>query len=365
MSITPVNIGSAPNDGTGQTLRSGGQVINANFAELDTRTAAAQAKANQGVADAAAARTVADAAVPGSAVGSSVAQLVNGVVPASQLPSFVDDVLEFPTLANFPATGETGKIYIAVNDGDSPTNPTRQYRWSGSAFVLIPSSPGSTDQVPEGSTNQYFTAARVRSTTLAGLGALVNAAIVAGDTVLQALAKLQGQLNTKLGKSEVAADSDKLGGQPATFYTAEFVGATASTVGIKGLVPAPIAGDQLKFLRADGTYQIPIGPADVVINSNGTAVKFPDGTMIAWKEGELLTATLQYGSLYSSDQQALTFPVAFWSRPTLFATTADREGTPGFAFVGGLTTVIAYIGFYSPVAGSKAKPSYVAFGRWK
>ncbi|WP_227496873.1 pyocin knob domain-containing protein [Pseudomonas fluorescens] len=46
MSITPLNIGSAPNDGNGQDLRSGGQVINDNFAELDTRTNAAQAKAD-------------------------------------------------------------------------------------------------------------------------------------------------------------------------------------------------------------------------------------------------------------------------------------------------------------------------------
>jgi hypothetical protein len=40
-----------------------------------------------------------------------------GTVPASQLPSYVDDVLEFPTLANFPATGETGKIYADLSNG--------------------------------------------------------------------------------------------------------------------------------------------------------------------------------------------------------------------------------------------------------
>lgn len=261
MSIDPINIGGAPNDGNGQNLRSGGQIINDNFAELDTRTAAAQARADQGVSDAAAARdaaaeakAIADAAVPATALGDSVPQLINGVVPASQLPSFVDDVLEFPTLEDFPEAGETGKIYIAVNDGDSPTNPTRQYRWSGSAFVLIPSSPGSTDQVPEGPTNQYFTQSRVRSTTLSGLGALVNAAILATDTVLQAFAKLQGQLNAKLGKSDVAADSDKLGGQPASYYTATMTGATASADGVKGLVPAPPAGAVVRVLSSLGTW---------------------------------------------------------------------------------------------------------------
>jgi hypothetical protein len=54
----------------------------------------------------------------------------NGHVLASQLPSFVDDVLEFANLAAFPATGESGKIYIAVN-----TNIT--YRWTGSIYTAI------------------------------------------------------------------------------------------------------------------------------------------------------------------------------------------------------------------------------------
>jgi hypothetical protein len=56
------------------------------------------------------------------------ADLVGGTVPASQLPSYVDDVLEYANLAAFPATGESGKIYVA-ND----TNLT--YRWSGSSYV--------------------------------------------------------------------------------------------------------------------------------------------------------------------------------------------------------------------------------------
>ena len=55
-----------------------------------------------------------------------------GLVPASQLPAYVDDVLEYANLAAFPATGETGKIYIALD-----TNIT--YRWGGSVYVEISS----------------------------------------------------------------------------------------------------------------------------------------------------------------------------------------------------------------------------------
>ena len=53
-----------------------------------------------------------------------------GHVPASQLPSYVDDVQEYPSRSGFPATGEAGKIYVATD-----TNLT--YRWTGSGYVEI------------------------------------------------------------------------------------------------------------------------------------------------------------------------------------------------------------------------------------
>ncbi len=54
----------------------------------------------------------------------------DGKVPAAQLPSYVDDVLEYDNKAAFPATGEVGKIYVAKD-----TNLT--YRWGGSTYVEI------------------------------------------------------------------------------------------------------------------------------------------------------------------------------------------------------------------------------------
>jgi len=114
----------------------------------------------------------------------------SGKIPSSQLPSYVDDVLEFANLAAFPATGEAAKIYIALD-----TN--KMYRWSGSAYVEIVSSPGTTDSVTEGSTNLYFTYQRVRDTVLTGLSTATNAVIAAGDSVLAALGKLQAQISGK------------------------------------------------------------------------------------------------------------------------------------------------------------------------
>ena len=54
----------------------------------------------------------------------------NGLVPSSQLPSYVDDVIEVNTFSALPNTGESGKIYITQD-----TNLT--YRWSGTAYVEI------------------------------------------------------------------------------------------------------------------------------------------------------------------------------------------------------------------------------------
>ena len=62
----------------------------------------------------------------------------NGLVPAAQLPSYVDDVLEFADLASFPAEGEAGKIYVALDDN-------KTYRWSGSTYIYITS--GAVDSV--------------------------------------------------------------------------------------------------------------------------------------------------------------------------------------------------------------------------
>ena len=57
-------------------------------------------------------------------------QTVDGLIPSAILPSFVDDVLEFDSIEDFPTVGESGKIYIAKD-----TNIT--YRWSGTTYAEI------------------------------------------------------------------------------------------------------------------------------------------------------------------------------------------------------------------------------------
>ena len=72
-------------------------------------------------------------------VANGVATLdASGLVPVGQLPSYVDDVLEYTNLGAFPAVGEPGKIYVALD-----TNKT--YRWSGTVYIYITS--GAVDSV--------------------------------------------------------------------------------------------------------------------------------------------------------------------------------------------------------------------------
>ena len=62
----------------------------------------------------------------------------SGIVPLNSsskidqtyLPSYVDDILEYDNAGLFPAIGETGKIYVALN-----SNLT--YRWSGTGYIEI------------------------------------------------------------------------------------------------------------------------------------------------------------------------------------------------------------------------------------
>lgn len=144
-----------------------------------------------------------NAAVIGAA-GGVVPLGMDSKIAAIYLPSYVDDVLEYDSLAAFPAVGERGKLYIAINAGTS-ADPTRQYRWSGTVYAEINASPGSTDAVPEGAGNKYFTAARVLSVVLAGFSTATNAVATAADTVLVAIGKLQAQVTARAMKG---ANSD-------------------------------------------------------------------------------------------------------------------------------------------------------------
>jgi len=140
-------------------------------------------------------------------IAAEKADLVGGLVPSSQLPAYVDDIIEgYKSGANFYEdagltvliTGVVGKIYVDLTSGQS----SKQYRWTGSAFLQITNGLlASTNDLPEGS-NLYFTVARVLSTVLSGLSAS-SGAFTSSSTILEAFGKLKYLLDN-IATSSVA-----------------------------------------------------------------------------------------------------------------------------------------------------------------
>ena len=98
----------------------------ANDAATEAHTQAEYAKTQGDYAKSEGDRVLAEKGQPGG-----LAELdESGRVPSSQLPSYVDDVVEYPSRSDFPATGESGKIYVA-------TDTNLAYRWGGTEYVEI------------------------------------------------------------------------------------------------------------------------------------------------------------------------------------------------------------------------------------
>ncbi|MBP5596662.1 MAG: hypothetical protein J6Y02_14845, partial [Pseudobutyrivibrio sp.] len=73
--------------------------------------------------------TPADAALIGAANGIATLD-ANGLIPSALIPGSYDEVLYYNSTSDFPASGDTTKIYIAKD-----TNI--QYRWGGESYVAI------------------------------------------------------------------------------------------------------------------------------------------------------------------------------------------------------------------------------------
>ena len=201
-------------------------------------------------------------AIPASQKGTAngVAELdAAGKVPSSQLPSFVDDVLEYDSQTGFPETGEDGKIYVAKD-----TNKT--YRWSGTTYVEIAGGValGETASTAyrgdRGKTAyEHSQAPHAPANAEANVQADWNESDTGSDAFIKnkptAMPANGGNAAT-VGGHTVEADVP----ENAVFTDTKPVnmkGATADTAGSAGYAPAPAAGAQGKYLRGDGTWQTP------------------------------------------------------------------------------------------------------------
>lgn len=79
--------------------------------------------------------------VPQSALGVTVATLVDGKVPVSQLPTGLDNIDTYPTATDFPTVGSPDTIYIAEDNN-------QMYRYAGAevGYIMIPSGASMADE---------------------------------------------------------------------------------------------------------------------------------------------------------------------------------------------------------------------------
>lgn len=177
------------------------------------------------------------------------ADLVGGLVPSSQLPSYVDDVVEAANLAAFPGTGETGKIYVAIDTGYT-------YRWSGSVYVRI----------NEVDLSSYLTAATAASTYVALAGSYANP-----DWITQlAWSKLTGVPSAVSSLSGVNTGDQDLSSYATTAaVAAAYVPLTRTLNGLA--------------LSSNQTFAVGTSGTDFAVVSTGTSHTFnlPDASATA------------------------------------------------------------------------------------
>ena len=134
--------------------------------------------------------------------------------------------------------------------------------------------------------------------------------IVAGKAAAShthAQSDITGLETALAGKADATATQTALAGKAAASHThPAMTGADSNTAGTAGLVPAPAAGDNGKFLRGDGTWvngtgsltidQVyPVGSIYMSVNSTNPSALF-GGTWVQLKDKFLLGAGDSYAA---------------------------------------------------------------------
>lgn len=204
-----------------------------------------------------------------------------GKVPANQLPSFVDDVLEYSALSSFPADGETGKIYVAID-----TNKT--YRWSGSTYIEISPTAGNAD-----SATKFATARKINGVDFDGTKDITINAV---DSTARIASSEKGAAN---GVASLGADRKvPIAQLPAT---------TASGLGIGQNWQDVKASRALGTTYTNTTGKPIMVAVSILATSNGITKSFyingaVVGTnMVSYNGANLFTFIIPDGSTYSAN----------------------------------------------------------------
>ena len=127
-------------------------------------------------------------------------------------------------------------------------------------------------------------------------------------------------------------------------------------------------GNILGTVSATGTYPnlVPTGAImERGSNANGSYIKYADGTMICHHVSATLSnTTVLSGSVYYSGLQALTFPHAFVSVPSVIESVVRSSGVCWAYGNMAATTTTVNLGVAGTLSTNSGYPAYVALGRW-
>ena len=172
-------------------------------------------------------------------IASSLIGAANGVAPldatskilSSYLPSYVDVILEFTSLANFPVIGIATTIYVALDTNKS-------YRWSGSTYVFMTS--GAVDSVAGRTGAIVLTKNDVGLNNVNNVAQLADTQTLAitGDITATPTALSTGSIATTLAASGVTAGTYNNSSSAITPFVVDAKGRITSTSAAVTITPA-------------------------------------------------------------------------------------------------------------------------------
>jgi len=275
MSQQDINLGTPPLGQDGDTFRSALQKCQANFNELYAALGGGGTdvivKTVAGVAALEADNNVPAAGLKTALGIDAINARIGELASTTGLSEGTNLYFTSARVRSTPLDGVDVSLAGTVDAGDSVLAAIGKLQRQITAGGGGGSGPTNTDGLAEGLTNLYFTQPRVRSTPLTGLDTTgAGAVIVAGDSVLSALGRLQAQISTQ--GSAITSQGQTLG----THSTQ--IGDLQTAVGLKMANPMTAVGDLIVGGTAGAPQRLPRGANNQVLTSNGTTVAWADPT---------------------------------------------------------------------------------------
>ena len=215
----------------------------------------------------------------------------NGLVPSSQLPSYVDDVLEYTNLAGLPASGETSKLYVTLD-----TN--KIYRWSGSIYVEISANASTADAAIKLATARTISLSGdvTGSVSFDGTSNVTITAVIVDDShnhIISNIDGLQAALDGRALLSHTHTIANVTGLQTAIDARAPIASPTFT-----GVVTSPSFVGPLTGNASTATSAISVTGSQATDISNALAHKLNNGTDHSYINQDLkTTATVRFAKL--------------------------------------------------------------------